>query len=478
MNSTDINNPLQQFQSYGTAPILGFGKKTKEDNKFPSMASDRLRILVFNPNQGGCAYYRSIMPLQKLQEKFPDKVEIRWSENPLGVRVKPEEVEEARRKYCASKGVEYTDMTETDPEIWKEFSYDLLFDPDWKYSEIKWADVVLINNISNYGGPYLIKILQKCHELQKFIHFDTDDLLTELYEEHRLYDVYKDRKLGEITNHVYNNSHLISVTQKDFAEKIKPHCKAMLSVIRNSIDYNLPAWNHPRTESKKVRIGWAGGIHHKPDVDYFAGVPALVNQMVGPERISWDLYGHPPPSKDPEYVWQKEHWDHYYKCWSKNMKGIKNITVNPALPTAEYGSIYSKFDISIAPLADNEFNRCKSDIKVAECGRYAVPLVANDVGCYSDTIKNWKTGVLVPANASKYAFAKTLAKVIKDKAKIKEMGNNLKILTDQYYDCNRVVEDRLNIYNHSFEQLRYNPMEHRKFEDEVMGMIKDGTYGN
>jgi hypothetical protein len=93
------------------------------------------------------------------------------------------------------------------------------------------------------------------HKAGKFIHFDTDDLLTELYDEHHLIDVYKNQGLSELTKHLYYNSHLVTVTQVKFAERIKPFCRGILAIVKNAIDYNLPNWNHPKIPSKAVRIG-------------------------------------------------------------------------------------------------------------------------------------------------------------------------------------------------------------------------------
>jgi hypothetical protein len=42
-------------------------------------------------------------------------------------------------------------------------------------------------------------------------------LLTDLYEGHRLYGVYKEHKLDEITKAIYANSDLVTVTQRKFA---------------------------------------------------------------------------------------------------------------------------------------------------------------------------------------------------------------------------------------------------------------------
>ena len=99
----------------------------------------------------------------------------------------------------------------------------------------------------------------------------------------------------------------------------------------------------------------------------------------------------------------------------------------------------------------NAFNDSKSDIKIAECGRYGVPLVASNVGCYSDIIQNGVTGYLLSPDAPKLEWVRILAKVIKDKKLRKEMGQNLKAITDEYFDLNKVVHYRLVMYKESIE---------------------------
>ena len=53
-----------------------------EEIKFFS-ESTKLKILAVPANHGGCSYYRIIMPMQKLAEKFPDKIEVVFELNPL-----------------------------------------------------------------------------------------------------------------------------------------------------------------------------------------------------------------------------------------------------------------------------------------------------------------------------------------------------------------------------------------------------------
>ena len=385
----------------------------------------KLRILVVPANEGGCAYYRAIMPFEKLQEICSDRVEVRMDKNPLGV--------------------------DDENGKWQE---------NWEFENLKWCDVVVVSNISNYGGQYTARIIGKAKQFGKFVHFDTDDLLTDLYDDHRLKQVYEEKGLSKITMHMYSSSDLVTVTQGKFAERVKPYVNGALAVVKNAIDYSLPCWNVPRKpDSKVVRIGWAGGIHHDPDVREFAAVTHLVNQKVGSEKIWWDFYGHPPNvAKDD---WQIDVWRGYKKHLVGAMKGRKNWSIHYAMPPHAYGGMFANMDIAIAPLQMNAFNDSKSDIKVAECGRYGVPLIASDVGCYNETIKEWETGYLVPPKASKMVWTKVLAKAIKEHGLRKRMGRNLKKITDNLFDIRKVVHQRVDLYEECFKGLNFDPRDNR-----------------
>ena len=381
----------------------------------------KLKILCSPANEGGCAYYRVIAPMKKLEELYGDQVEFRYNLNPLGI---VEEGEKAGQ--------------------WQE---------NWEFEDMKWADIVWTNNIANWGGPYTARIVGKAKEFGKFVHFDTDDLLTDLYEGHRLYGVYKERKLDEITKFIYANSDLVTVTQRKFAERIKPHCGGVLAVVKNAIDYNLPCWNVPKgppPHKKLQRVGWAGGIHHEEDVKEFAGIPHLVNSRVGRERVHWGFYGAPLVNKDddgkPILDWQHDVWKNYRRILLSGFKGAQNWNIYNALSPDTYGGIYSNMEMAIAPLQMNAFNDSKSEIKVAECGRYKVPLICSDVGCYDETIINGKTGYLIPANAPKSEWIRILSKCIKNPKHVKEMGENLHKITEEYFDINKVVKHRLELY--------------------------------
>jgi len=387
------------------------------------LMSEKLKILACPANEGGCAYYRVIAPYKKLEELYGDEVEVRWNKNPLGVEEK-----------------------------------DGSFIPDWDFADMKWADVIVLNNLTNFGGNYTARIVGKGKEFGKFVHYDTDDLLTNLYEGHRLYGVYKDKGLSEITKFIYKHADLVTVTQRKFAERVAPYCDHTIAVVKNTIDYNLPCWNLPRIRpprNKMCRFGWAGGIHHEQDVKYFAGVPHFVNQRLGRENCRWDFYGHPPP-ETPKDDWQWDVWKSYQNILMKGFKGGKNWDIHYALGPDRYGQFFTNMDVALAPLEPNEFNDSKSEIKVAECGRYKVPLVASNVGSYDEWIINGVTGYLIDPKKGRTEWIKTLTKIGKDKKHREEMGNNLYEIANENFDMNKAVGERLRLYR---ELMKEEPVE-------------------
>lgn len=287
--------------------------------------------------------------MKMLEEEYPDLVEIRYTDNPLQLDEKT--------------GV----MPE--PEM---------------LDDMNWADIVFAGNILKYGGPYTARVCGVAKQLGKFFHFDTDDLLTELYEEHHLHGVYKDNKLDDITKFCYANADLVTVTQPKFAVRIQPYVRGGLAVIKNVLDYSLPCWNYPKVNPKFTRIGWAAGIHHREDVKVFSRVPHLVNQKVGAENVKWDFYGHPPPGQK-KGNWEDNVWNEYKQSLLKGFKGNKNWQIHYALPPDSYGMYVANMDVAIAPLQMNAFNDSKSDIKVAECHSGDTNLLM-----YSGEVKNIK----------------------------------------------------------------------------------------
>jgi glycosyltransferase involved in cell wall biosynthesis len=112
-------------------------------------------------------------------------------------------------------------------------------------------------------------------------------------------------------------------------------------------------------------------------------------------------------------------------------------------------------DVAIAPLEMNTFNDSKSDIKVAEAGRYKVPLIASNVGCYNETIKNGETGYLIDPDAPKTEWVRILSKVCKDKNHRKQMGESLHKITEDLFSARKVAKQRYDLYLRAMQDVGY-----------------------
>ncbi|MER3545234.1 MAG: hypothetical protein C4311_11700 [Chloroflexota bacterium] len=76
-------------------------------------------------------------------------------------------------------------------------------------------------------------------------------------------------------------------------------------------------------------------------------------------------------------------------------------TYRPGVPFAQYPKLLAEFDILLAPLEDNAFNRAKSDLKLLEAGICGIPWVASPLPAYRD----WGVGGLFAATPDEWEQA-------------------------------------------------------------------------
>lgn len=131
---------------------------------------------------------------------------------------------------------------------------------------------------------------------------------------------------------------------------------------------------------------------------------------------------------DESYEYASELCDNVVKL----EKGVKN---------SEYGVAHAPYNLYINKLLDE-----------VEDG-YKVPLIASNVGCYSETIENGKTGYLIDPDAPKSEWVKVLSKCIRSPKHVYEMGENLHSITEQYFNINTVVGYRLELYEQAISMV-------------------------
>src|SRR3990167_8203989 len=113
-----------------------------------------------------------------------------------------------------------------------------------------------------------------------------------------------------------------------------------------------------RRASHKPRVGWAGGAGHTGDLEMIADV---VRELAG--EVDWVLMGMCPDKLRP-YI----HEFH---------QGVA-IEQYPAALAA------LNLDLALAPVEQNLFNECKSNLRLLEYGACGVPVICSDIRCYRE----------------------------------------------------------------------------------------------
>lgn len=104
------------------------------------------------------------------------------------------------------------------------------------------------------------------------------------------------------------------------------------------------------------RVGWAGGISHTGDLDLIADV---VKELAG--EVEWVYFGMCPDRLRP-YI-------------SEFHPGVQIDNYPQALARLN-------LDLALAPVEQNLFNECKSNLRLLEYGACGFPVICSDVRCY------------------------------------------------------------------------------------------------
>jgi glycosyltransferase involved in cell wall biosynthesis len=112
-----------------------------------------------------------------------------------------------------------------------------------------------------------------------------------------------------------------------------------------------------------------------------------------------------------------------------------------------YAQVLDETDIVIAPLADNPFNRMKSNLKQVECWTRKLPILCSDIPPYNVHGRHMENCVLIPAekNAHKY-WQKYLKKLILDADLRKQIGDQLYEDFKSEYNLADVTKRRAEFY--------------------------------
>jgi hypothetical protein len=131
----------------------------------------------------------------------------------------------------------------------------------------------------------------------------------------------------------------------------------------------------------------------------------------------------------------------YRRVWTKHI--------------STYATNYNLFDISLAPLTENIFNKVKSQLKVIEAGFHKKALIAQNFGPYQIDLKNAakfgggfdETGNAILINTDKNNWYDSIKKLVKNPDIIPVLQENLYNTVKDTYSLNKVTESRRELYH-------------------------------
>ena len=169
-----------------------------------------------------------------------------------------------------------------------------------------------------------------------------------------------DRQLSAAYDTAARLADLVTTPSPPLAEKYRAAGAQHVVVIDNYLDRGMSHFGQ-RTGHDGIVVGWVAGLEHAADLPHVNIVESLSRLLAAHSHVRVLTVGLRLPIQSDRY---------------EHIKGI---------PLARLLEVTSRFDIGIAPLADNAFNRGRSTIKLKEeYGGGGAAWLASPVGPYRD----------------------------------------------------------------------------------------------
>jgi len=185
----------------------------------------------------------------------------------------------------------------------------------------------------------------------------------------------------------------------------------------------------------RTRILWQGGANHF--LDWLPLKDALGRVTKRYPQVHWIMWG-------VDYKWVTE------------VIPPDRMTFQRWVPYNEYKQWRAMMndDISLAPLSDTPFNRCRSAIKWYEASVLKRPpaTLAQDTGVYHDEIQDGETGLLFKDPDE---FEEKLSFLIENLEERKRLGRNAKDWVSEHRDAMKEVPKLIRFYEQLREEAPY-----------------------
>lgn len=217
--------------------------------------------------------------------------------------------------------------------------------------------------------------------------FEIDDNILDMDPSHPEHGHYGPQK--ELLTALCRRAHHVTVSTEALKDALGPYNNS-ISVIRNALEEKL--WFSPRTVlpkpggEKTLTIGYMGSVTHDADLEILRTVIPRVQKVLREQK---GIHAE-------------------FQIVGGMRDGLLRSRWYTRIPVPSGCESYPLFvdwlrkqgpwDIAVAPLADTEINRGKSELKYLEYAALGSPGVYSPVGGYADTVRHGVTGLLATGN--------------------------------------------------------------------------------
>ncbi len=218
--------------------------------------------------------------------------------------------------------------------------------------------------------------MRRARAEKKLVVYEVDDLILEVPSWHVSHPAFID-VLFRILRGIVEADAVITSTAllQDYYSAFNPNAW----LVPNFLDDVLWPLRPPKTpddHEKPVVVGYIGGGSHLPDLEMIKPVIKKVLAKYG-ARVKFRFWGVKPPADLLEH------------------SNVEWVGLD-MLDYAEFTNFFSHqdCDLFIAPLLDNTFNRCKSQIKFLEYSAMGIPGIYSRLEPYECVIMDGENGLL------------------------------------------------------------------------------------
>lgn len=206
-------------------------------------------------------------------------------------------------------------------------------------------------------------------------------------------------------------------------------------IVPNSLDFRI--WDNVKQRRNKdlIRIGWAGGASHNDDLKIIEPVVHKTLEKHPTAQFTF-VHGIPPFLRDIPRV--------------ETVAKFARIDRYPQFMASR------NFDIGMAPLVDNAFNRAKSNLRWLEYAGLRVPCVASKVGHFEETIRHGEDGLLCH---SEQDWLDSIDFLIHDESARRKMGKAANARARKDFNVDIVTADYCRILSEISDRGQVRPID-------------------